>query len=112
LAEVFAALPSCVRRIFARADSVFYCWQAVEAYEKANAEFIMVARKTPRLVEQLQAADWKPSPKTDADQQCKFWHLIYAQHLNSEARFTSTKTQLTGTSAKIVYETGSRIASA
>jgi Transposase DDE domain group 1 len=72
LAEVFAALPSCVRRIFARADSVFYCWQAVEACEKANAEFIIVARKTPRLVEQLQAADWKPSPKTDADQQCQF----------------------------------------
>jgi hypothetical protein len=74
LAEVFAALPGCVRRIFARADSGFYCWDAVEAYEKAKAEFIMVARKTSRLVEQLQAADWKPSPKTDADQQCKFWY--------------------------------------
>jgi hypothetical protein len=74
LAEVFAALPGCVRRIFARADSGFYCWQAVQAYEKAHAEFIMVARKTSRLVEQLQAADWKPSPKTDADQQCKFWY--------------------------------------
>jgi Transposase DDE domain group 1 len=72
LAEVFAALPGCVRRICARADSGFYCWQAVEAYEKAKAEFIMVARKTSRLVEQLQAADWKPSPKTDADQQCEF----------------------------------------
>jgi hypothetical protein len=74
LAEVFAALPGCVRRIFARADSGFYCWDAVEAYEKANAEFIMVALKTSRLVEQLQAADWKPSSKTDADQQCKFWY--------------------------------------
>jgi hypothetical protein len=72
LAEVFAALPACVRRIFARADSGFYCWQAVEAYEKGNAEFIMVARKTARLIEQLQAAGWKPSPKTDADQQCEF----------------------------------------
>jgi hypothetical protein len=72
LAEVLTALPGCVRRIFARADSGFYCWQAVEAYEKAKAEFIMVARKTSRLVEQLQAADWKPSPQTDADQQCKF----------------------------------------
>ena len=74
LAEVFAALPGCVRRICARADSGFYCWQAVAAYEKAKAEFIMVARKTSRLVEQLQVADWKPSPKTDADQQCEFWY--------------------------------------
>jgi hypothetical protein len=74
LAEVFAALPGCVRDIYARADSGFYCWQAVEAYEKAKAEFIMVARKTSRLVEQLQSADWKPSPKTDADQQCEFWY--------------------------------------
>jgi hypothetical protein len=74
LAEVFAALPGCVRRIFARSDSGFYCWQAVEAYEKAKAEFIMVARKTSRLIEQLQAADWKSSPKTDADQQCEFWY--------------------------------------
>jgi hypothetical protein len=74
LAEVFAALPGCVRRIFARADSGFYCWGAVAAYERANAEFIMVARKTSRLVEHLQAADWKPSPKTDADQQCQFWY--------------------------------------
>jgi hypothetical protein len=72
LAEVFAALPGCVRRIFARADSGFYCWEAVRAYERARAEFILVARKTSRLVEHLQAADWKPSPKTDADQQCQF----------------------------------------
>ncbi len=74
LAEVFAALPGCVQRILARADSGFYCWEAVEAYEKVKAEFIMVARKTSRLLEQLQAADWKPSPKTDADEQCKFWY--------------------------------------
>ena len=32
----------------------------------------MVARKTARLVEQLQKATWKPSPKTDADEQCEF----------------------------------------
>jgi hypothetical protein len=65
LAEVFEALPGCVR---------VYCWQAVEAYDKAKAEFIMMARETSRLVEQLQVADWKPSPKTDADQQCEFWY--------------------------------------
>jgi hypothetical protein len=74
LAEVFAALPGCVRDIYARADSGFYCGDAVQAYEKAKAEFIMVARTTSRLVEQLQSADWKPSPKTDADQQCEFWY--------------------------------------
>lgn len=45
--------------LFARADSGFYCWEGVEAYERANAEFIMVARKTSRLLEQLEAADWK-----------------------------------------------------
>ena len=32
----------------------------------------MVARKTARLVDQLLAAAWKPSPKTDADQQREF----------------------------------------
>jgi len=72
LGEVFAALPGCVLRIFARADAGFYCWQAVQAYERAQAQFIVVARKTSRLVDQLQAADWKPSPQTDADQQCEF----------------------------------------
>ena len=69
---MFAALPGCVLRIFARADAGFYCWQAVQAYERAQAQFIVVARKTSRLVDQLQAADWKPSPQTDADQQCEF----------------------------------------
>ena len=74
LAGVFAALPACVRQIFARADSGFYCWQAVEAYEKGKAQFIIVARKTARLLEKLHRADWKPSPKTDADEQCEFWY--------------------------------------
>lgn len=74
LAEVFAALPACVVRIFARADSGFYCWEAVQAYERAGAQFILVARKTSRLVDQLQAAVWQPSPETDADQQCEFWY--------------------------------------
>ena len=32
----------------------------------------MVARKTSRLVEELKAADWKRSPRTDADGQCEF----------------------------------------
>ena len=74
LAEVFAALPAGVVRIFARADSGFYCCEAVQAYERARAHFILVARKTSRLVDQLQTAVWEPSPETDADQQCEFWY--------------------------------------
>jgi len=46
----------------------------VPAYERAGAQFILVARKTSRLVDQLQAVVWEPSPETDADQQCQFWY--------------------------------------
>jgi len=74
LKEVFQALPRCVVSFFARADSGFYCWEAVEAYEKFKCSFILVARKTSRLVEELVAAEWKPSPHTDADEQCEFWY--------------------------------------
>jgi hypothetical protein len=74
LESVFRSLPQGVRKIYARADAGFYCWQAVEAYEKGKASFIMVARKTPRLLAELQTAHWQPSPKTDADQQCEFWY--------------------------------------
>ena len=58
LESVFAALPPAVKTIYARADSGFYCWEAVEAYEKAGAQFIISARKTSRLVEELKAAAW------------------------------------------------------
>lgn len=68
------AVPAAVERKLARADSGFYCWEAVEAYEKENCEFIVVARKTSRLLEQLHAADWKRSPDTDADEQCEFYY--------------------------------------
>jgi len=74
LQEVFEALPACVVRIFARADSGFYCWEAVEAYEKFKVQFIIVARKTSRLLEELVAAKWEPSPGTDADEQCEFMY--------------------------------------
>ncbi len=66
------ALPARVERIVARADSGFYCWEAVEAYERAQCRFIIVARKTSRLLEELKRAEWKPSPETDADEQCEF----------------------------------------
>jgi hypothetical protein len=72
LESVAKGLPAGVKIVFARADSGFYCWQAIEAYEKKNWRYIVVARKTARLVEQLQSAKWKRSPLTDADGQCEF----------------------------------------
>ncbi len=72
LEGVFAALPRQVKTIYARADSGFYCRQAVEAYERQGVQFIISAQKTSRLVDELKAADWKPSPRTDADGQCEF----------------------------------------
>lgn len=72
LESVFAALPPQVERIFARADAGFYCGEAVEAYENRGVQFIVSARKTSRLVEALKAADWKRSPRTDAEGQCEF----------------------------------------
>ena len=69
---VFAGLPPSVESIYARADSGFYCAEAVEAYEKASVQFIISARKTSRLVDELKAADWKRSPQTDAEGQCEF----------------------------------------
>ena len=39
LESAFRALPAGVKKIFARADSGFYCWEAVEAYEQARCQF-------------------------------------------------------------------------
>jgi Transposase DDE domain group 1 len=72
LGSVCAALPPQVKTIYARADSGFYCWDAVEAYEKWGVQFIISAQKTSRLVDELKAAEWKRSPRTDADGQCEF----------------------------------------
>jgi hypothetical protein len=72
LESVFAALPPQVKTIYARADAGFYCREAVEAYQNGGVQFIVSARKTSRLVEELKAADWKRAPRTDADGQCEF----------------------------------------
>jgi hypothetical protein len=72
LEGVFAAVPKGVETIYARADSGFYCAEAVEAYEKAGVRFIISARKTARLIDGLKAAPWTGSPKTGADGQCEF----------------------------------------
>jgi len=67
-----AVLPACVKQIFGRVDSGFYCREAVEAYEECKARFVIAARKTSRLIEQLRQAEWKPSKKTDAGWECEF----------------------------------------
>ena len=67
LESVFVALPKGVETIYARADSGFYCNEAVEAYEKAGARYIVSARKTSRLIDELKGVPWTGSPKTDAD---------------------------------------------
>jgi hypothetical protein len=72
LENVFAVLPEGVETMYARADSGFYCAEAVEAYEKAGVQFIISARKTSRLIDELKAAQWTGSPKTDANGQCEF----------------------------------------
>ncbi len=74
LRKVRQALPLGVKQIYGRADSGFYCQDAAEAYEEFDARFVICARKTVRLVEQLRQAEWKPSPKTDADAECEFWY--------------------------------------
>ena len=70
--KVCGALPACVKQILGRVDSGFYCWEAVEAYEECQARFVISARKTSRLVEQLRQAEWKVSKKTDAGWECEF----------------------------------------
>jgi Transposase DDE domain group 1 len=70
--DVHTALPPGLRQVYGRADSGFYCREAVEAYEEFNDRFVISARKTSRLVEQLRQAEWKPSPKTDGEAECEF----------------------------------------
>jgi len=72
LEGVFAALPAGVERCYARADSGMYGHETVETYEQHGCRFVVAAQKTPRLVEELQAARWTGSPRTDADGQCEF----------------------------------------
>src|SRR5438477_1716548 len=67
LRNVQKALPPIVKQIYGRADSGFYCREAIETYEEFDARFVISARKTSRLIEALRQAKWQPSPKTDAD---------------------------------------------
>jgi hypothetical protein len=71
LTQAFRALPAADRRL-ARADSGFYCAEAVAAYEAAVCQFVIVARKTSALLAALTAATWRPARDTDADDACEF----------------------------------------
>jgi hypothetical protein len=74
LDSVFGALPQGVERRYGRADSGFYCREAVEAYEKHDCRFVIAAQKSASLMAAMQAARWTGSPRTDADGQCEFRH--------------------------------------
>jgi len=52
----------------------FLLRDAVAAYESVQCGFIIVARKTARRVEQVKAAEWQRSPRTDAAGECEFWY--------------------------------------
>jgi hypothetical protein len=67
-----AALPAGVKAVYARADAGFYCFPAVQADERRNGRFIMVVRRSVRLMNELRAAHGKPSLRTDAEEQCAF----------------------------------------
>ena len=51
---------------------VFTAGKPSKRTKKVDARFVICARKTSRLVEELRQAQWKPSPKTDADAECEF----------------------------------------
>jgi hypothetical protein len=74
LDQVFTVLPKGVERCYARGDSGLYCWDTVASYEKHACWFVLAAQKSPRLVEELKAARWTGSPRTDADGQCELWY--------------------------------------
>ena len=56
-------LPKTVQTLRARADAGIHCWEAVKANTEWNCERAIIARKTERLLGELQAADWRPSSK-------------------------------------------------
>jgi hypothetical protein len=74
LEYVMTTVPNGVKVIYGRADCGFYCWEAIQVYQKYGCQFIVVAQKTPRLLGELKSAHWKRSPRTNADQQCEFWY--------------------------------------
>jgi hypothetical protein len=74
LDSVFRALPKGIERRYGRADSGFYCLEALQAYEKHDCRFVVAAQKSASLMAAVQSARWTGSPRTDADGQCEFRH--------------------------------------
>jgi hypothetical protein len=74
LDEVEVCLPKQVQTVYTRVDSGFYCWEAVQWYEGKSWRFVLSVRKTTRLVEQLEAAEWIGPGKTESDGQCELWY--------------------------------------
>jgi Transposase DDE domain group 1 len=74
LDEVEAHLPKQVHSVYLRTDSGLYCWDTVQACEAKDWWFILSVRKSTRLLEQLEAAKWTKSSKTDSDGECEFWY--------------------------------------
>jgi hypothetical protein len=72
LARVIETLPKTVETLRASADAGFYCWDAVQAYTKLQCDCVIVARKTHRLLGELQAAEWRISSRTGATFGCQF----------------------------------------
>jgi hypothetical protein len=64
LRNVGTALPPGVTQIYGRADSGFSCKEAVEGYEQLDARFVICARKTARLMEELRRAKWASSAES------------------------------------------------
>ncbi len=89
--NVCAALPTGVKQIYGRADSGFYCQDAIEAYRMPRA--VCHLGKTSRLVELPQQAEWKPSKKTDADMECEFRYQ--PQGWSREYRFVALRYEKT-----------------
>jgi hypothetical protein len=83
LKGVFAALPPGIETIRARADAGFYCAAAVQAYETSGVKFIIVAHKSERLLNALEAAKWRKSRDPEAAGECeilyqpKAWQKAY-----------------------------------
>ena len=87
--EVFAGFANTIAKRFGRADSGFYCREAIEAYQRWNCRFVVVARKTAAMLRQLRQAEWKPSPNTDADFECEFRYK--PDGWNQEFRFVALR---------------------
>jgi hypothetical protein len=60
-------LPQTVKKVFARTDWGF--WKAVKAHESLSCQFIVVARKTARLVDRARPIDfWRCIIKSAGDE--------------------------------------------